>query len=121
MCNATLWDRQPDFRHCRFEERAVLRFLDGGQFRTDQFNPILIQRTGFRKFDRHIQGSLSTERRQQRIRTFFFKHKLHCVRRYRFNIRLIREIRIRHDSGGVAVDEGNLVPLLFQRFTRLRS
>ena len=79
--------------------------LDGVDIRTDEFHVVLLEDTVLVQCHRRIECGLSTERRQQCIRTLFRDDLLDDVRRDRFDVGRIREFRISHDGGRIGVHE----------------
>ena len=57
--------------------------------------------------------------RQDRVRLLLRDHLLDALGRHRLDVGPVRDVRVRHDRRGVAVDEDDLVPLLAEGLARL--
>ena len=104
-----------DAGHSLFEQLPVLGHADGVGLRADHLDAVLLQKAGFLQLHRKVQGVLPAERRQDAVRGFLQDHLFHGVRRQRLDVDLVGDLTVRHDGGGVRVDEDHLDPLFLQR------
>ncbi len=70
---------------------------------------------------RHIERSLSTHSRQESVGLFFLNDFLDPLRGDRFNVCLIRYIRISHDRSRIRVHQNDPVSLFLQSTHGLRT
>src|SRR5690606_29033456 len=106
---APMRDREAEPRHRSAELLAVLRHADGPRVRADQLDAVLLEHTAVVELERDVERRLSTHRRQQRVRPLLLDDALYPFGRDRLDVRGIREIGIRHDRRGIAVDEDDAV------------
>jgi hypothetical protein len=108
-----------DFRHELLEYLAILAALDGFQVYTDNLDIVLGKDTGLAEGHGHVEPSLPAEVGQQRVGTLAGDDLLQPLQIERLDVGHIRHDRIRHDRGGVRVDQDDLVSKLAQRLARL--
>src|SRR5690606_8628046 len=93
---------------------AILRHADRARVRTDQLDAVLLQNAAVEQLERYVERRLATHRGQQRVRPLALDDALDPFRRDRLDVGPIREIRIGHDRGRIAVDEDDPVALFLQ-------
>ena len=116
---AAVGSRESDALHGLLEGLAIFRLVNGFRGRADQAHPVFGQGPSISQFHGDIQRRLSPHGRKQRIGTFPLDHLLHHVHRNGLDIGAIRQLRIGHDRGRIAVDQHDPVPLLPQGFAGL--
>src|SRR5579883_2522818 len=99
---------------------SVLRLVNGGERRAQQFNVELIQHARLGERDRQIEASLPAERRQQTIRALAFDDAAHHLYSQRLDIGDVSDAVIGHDRCGIRVDQDDALALFAQRLARLR-
>ena len=112
---------EADALHRLGEELAVLALLDDVELRADELDAVLLERAGLGERDRAVQAGLAAERRQQRVGLLGGDDLLDELGRDRLDVGAVRESRVGHDRGRVAVDEHDLEPVVAQHLARLRA
>ena len=92
---------------------AVLAHLYRVDVRPDQFHAQLIENTFLGQLDREVQAGLSADGRQQGIGPFLFDDRGQRFERKRFDVGLIGDLRIGHDSRRIGIDQYDLEAILF--------
>ena len=112
---------EADARHGGAEEVPVLRRLDGGQLGADQLDAVAVERAVLGQRHGEVQAGLAAHRRQERIRPLPLDDLRHELRGERLDVRPLRHLRVRHDRGGIGVDEDHLEALFAERLHGLRA
>ena len=122
MGNAALGHLQADLDHCLFEFLAVFGGCDGFSIGTDEFGSSWhtneaapVQR------HRQVEGSLATERRQDRVGALAFDDGCEHFYRERLNVGAVSEVGVGHDRGRVRVRQNHPIALGPQHSTGLRA
>jgi hypothetical protein len=110
---------QPDPLHRLLEGIAILGLVNGLRRSSNQDHAILIQRSSLHQSHRRIERRLPSHGRKQRIWAFSFNDFFDHIQRNRFDVRPVREFRIRHDGRRIAVDEDHPVAFILKRLARL--
>ncbi len=100
---------EPDLLHRVFEEQPVFRFLDGIDFRADQFDAVLIENARFGESHRQVQAGLAADSGKQRVGTLAANDFFGVFDAQGFDIRAVGEVRIRHDGGRIRIDQHHFV------------
>jgi hypothetical protein len=100
---------------------AIFAFCDRLRVRADQFDAVPRQRAVAIQFHCGIERGLSPECGQNRVRFFALHNCLDHFRRDRLDISAIGEFRIRHDGGGIRIDQHHLVAFFAQCLARLHT
>ena len=108
-----------DLGHDVLELLAILTALNGIDVRTNQLHTVFVQDAEAVQLDGCVQRGLSTQGCQHGIHLVasgFFSGKdlLDVLRLDGLNVGVISELRVRHDGGGVGVDEGDAQSLLLE-------
>ena len=119
--NQALGDWLPEFLHCLLKALAILRLLDGIKRRTEELHAVLRQDALLRKLNGKVQPRLSAERGEKAIRLFLGNNLRQKLHRQRLDVNTVGDIGVRHDGGGIAVDEDNLQPVFLQCTAGLRA
>ena len=90
----------------------VLRPLDGLEAGAQDLAVALVQNALFGKLHRKVQSRLSAQGGKDGIRPLVADNPGHIFQVEGLHIHLVGNVRIRHDGGGVGVDEHHLIPLL---------
>ena len=118
---ARLRDIQADLQHGLLERFTPFGFRDDVFFGTDQFAIQLFQNAASCQIHGDIQPRLPSQRREQRVGTFFFDDFGHHFRRNWLDISAIRHIGIGHDGRRIGIDQNDAVAFFFERFDGLRA
>ena len=110
-----------DGLHTVLKALSVLCFTDGLRTGTKQLDTILFQCSIFMQCHSQIQTGLSTQGRQDGIRTFLLNHLCDRMDVQWLNIDMVCNILVRHDGSRVGVDQYNLNSLLLQSTAGLGS
>ncbi len=110
-----------DFAHGVAKQQPIFRHLDRIDGRANQLNAVRGQRAPLGKRHRQVERGLPSNRGQHGIGPLLLDDRLGHFRRQRLDIRAIRHLRVRHDGGGIAVDEDDLEPFRPQRLAGLRA
>ena len=113
-CRAASRGLEPDSMHGLLEGLAVLGLVDRLGGGSDQLDVIFGERPPLGQPHRDVQRGLPAHRRQQRIRVLPLDHLLHDLERDGLDIGPIRQFRISHDRGRIAVNQDNPIPLFLQ-------
>ena len=114
-------NRLAQLLHGVLEELAVLGAVDGVGLRAQQAHAGLLQITAAGQLHGQVQARLAAQVRQDGIRLFLFNDAPQHRQGHRLHIHAVRDVRVRHNGGGVGVDEHHLDALAFQRAARLRA
>ncbi len=109
----------PDLLHGVLELLPVLRLSDRRRCRPQKPDIVGSQEPALLKLHAKVQPRLSSQRRQNGIRSLSLYDLLQNPRGQRFNIHLVRDIPVRHDSRGIGVHQHDLNALLLQGAARL--
>ena len=107
--------------HRRLEQPAVFRTGDCICIRANKFHMIAFQHAAPPCLHGEIQRRLAAQCGQQRIRAFAADDFMEIFGRHRLKIRAVREFRIRHDRGRIAVEQNDFVTFAFQRLASLHA
>ncbi len=106
----------------RFRELfTVLGHFDGALVGTDQFDTVLLENASTVQIHRHVQGSLPTHRRKERIRLLLFDDLLDPFSGDRLDIGPIRNVGIGHDRGRVRIHQDDPITLFLEGSNRLST
>ena len=105
--DVTAGDIGTGFENEILEELAVFALLDGFDLRADQLDAVLLQNPGFVEGDRRVEGGLSAQSRQDRIRLLVLDDRLERLVRDRLDVGGIREVGVGHDRRRVRVHEND--------------
>ena len=119
--NQALGDRLPEFLHRLLKALAILRLLDGIKRRTEELHTVLRQDPLLRKLNGKVQPRLSAERGEKPIRLLLGNNLRQELHRQRLDVNTVGDIGVRHDGGGIAVDEDDLQPVFLQCTAGLRA
>ena len=112
---------ETDALHGLLERLAVLRFMNGCDGRADQLHIVFCERAALGQADRRVERRLSAHRRQQRIGPLTLDDLLDDVHGDGLDIGPVRQFRVGHDGGRIAVDENDPVALFPEGFAGLRA
>src|SRR5699024_7073553 len=106
------------------EHLPVLAAVDGGDVRTDELDPVLVEDAPGVEVHRRVECGLAPEGGEDRIhrmpgRGFLGEDLVDVLGRDRLDVCAVGELRIGHDRGGVGVDQRHPQPLRAQHATRL--
>ena len=118
---AALGHFEPDFLHGLLEEQAFLGASDDLGFGADHFDLVPGQDAAVVQGHGQVQGGLTPDGRQERIRPFAGNDGLEHGYGERFDVGALGELRVGHDGGRIAVDEDDLVPLFAQGLAGLSA
>ena len=131
LCEAdSLLDRVRDVGACDLrtglddevlEELAVLPLLDGLEVGPDELDVVLFQDAVLVQLDRRVEGGLTAEGRQDRIRALLRDDRLDDLPGDRLDVGGVGEVRVRHDRRWIRVDEDDSHALLTQHSAGLRA
>ena len=110
-----------DFKHDLLECVAFFRPLDDLFFSANHFDAVFREHAVFDEFHRCVETSLTTKRRQQRVRALQFDDFFDVLPGDRFNIRPIGSARVGHNGRGVGIHQHDFVALFPQGFAGLSS
>ena len=100
---------------------AVFRLVDTVKARAQDFHLALLQHALGVQAHGEVQARLPAKAGQDGVRPLKAQDLGYVLKRQRFHVNLIGNVDVRHDGGGVGVDEDHLVPLLAQRQAGLRA
>jgi len=111
---AAFWQLEIDFFHGFFEEFAVFRLVDGVAGGADHFYIIGFECATVCHFDGGIESGLAAQGRQEGVDRFSgFPLRLenldNGIGGHRFDVGPIGKLGVRHDGGGIGVDQNNFV------------
>ena len=112
---------EPDFRHERLEALAVFGLVDRFGARADQLDAVLGKDALARERHGAVERGLAAHRRQDRIGALFFNDARHRLPGDRLDVRRVGRLRIRHDGGGIGVDENRAVALFAENAAGLNA
>ncbi len=116
---AALRDVEADRPHRVLEQLAVFGNLDRFDRGADQPDVVLRQRAGVGEIHGQIEGGLAADGRQNRVRPLALDDRGEKFRRQRLHVGAIRQLRVGHDRGWIAVHQDDLEALGAQRLARL--
>ena len=121
VCKAPAAGLQAQFVHQRLEDFPVLSAHDGRGLRPDEFHAVLLQNTTLMRFHGQVQCRLAAHRRKNRVRLFglddFFEHR----QREWLDVGCIRPRWVRHDAGGVGIQQDRADAFFAKGLQGLRS
>src|SRR6185437_16052466 len=117
--SSTARDLKSDAFHRFVEQRAILGRAYRTLVGTDQLDAVFREHAILGQRHRDVQRGLASHGREQRVRALLFDHQLHELWSNRLDISRVGKFRVRHDGGGIRVDENHLVSLFLQRLGRL--
>ena len=103
------------------KQLAILGAFDGGAARAQQFHLALAQYALLFKLHGQIQPRLAADAGHNGVRALVAEDFGQVLQLQRLHIHLVGNGRVRHDGGGVGVDEDHLVAFLLQRQAGLRA
>ena len=106
---------------CLLEFLAVLGLANYVVSRTKEFDPMLLEHSGFPKLGNQIQACLPTERRKHGIGLLFLDNLRETHQVQRFDIGSVAELRISHDGRRIRIDQDHAISVLTKRLTGLRA
>ncbi len=110
-----------DAVHQRAELLAVLRFADGAERRAEKLDAELLQDAVVGKLRRQVEARLPPERGEEAVRALAGDDLAGEVHRQRLDVNAVGDVGIRHDRGGIGVDQHHLDALLAERPAGLRA
>ena len=110
-----------DAVHRRLEQPAVFRAGDRIRIGANEFDMIALQHAAPPRLHGEIQRRLAAKRRQQRVRPFTADDFMEIFGRHRLKIRAVREFRVRHDRGRIAVEQDDFIAFALQRLAGLHA
>jgi hypothetical protein len=110
---------EPDALHRLAEELAVLGHLDRGALGADHLDTVLREDAHFFQRERGVETRLAAHRGEKRVRALLLDDLGDDFGRDGFDVGGVRHPRVRHDRGGVRVDEDDAVAFLAQRLAGL--
>ena len=111
--------RLADRLHGLLEGLPVLRFLDGVHTGADETDSVLLEKALLSELHGEGETRLTPESRQETVGLFLYDDALYGLGSQRFEIHLVRGVRVGHDRGGVGVDQYRLHALRLQHPARL--
>ena len=105
--------------HRLLEEEAVLPELDGVGRGAEELDAVLREGPVLVEGDGEVQGRLAADGRQEGVGALLRDDPLDGLDVERLDVGRIGELRVRHDRGGVRVDQDDPVPLASQDAARL--
>jgi hypothetical protein len=96
-----------------------LRHFDGVDLRANQLHAVLLQDAALVERHREVERGLAADGRQHGVGLLLGDDCFDHFGRERLDVRLIRQLRVRHDRRRVAVDQHHLEPFRAQRLARL--
>ena len=112
---------EPDIAHGFLEQFTVFRTTDDFGVGADHFNAVTVENARIVKFESQIESGLASERREDCVGAFTADDFMQDVFGKRFDVSAVREIGVCHDRRGIAVDQNDFVPFLFERLAGLGS
>ena len=118
--------RQPDLLHRLAEQLAILGLVDGVGGGPDHGDVELVECAHLTQRQRSIERGLPAHGRQKREASgkdvpLLLDDLGHDLRRDRFDIGRIRQVRIGHDRRRIGIDEDDAIALLPERLAGLRA
>ncbi len=104
----------PDALHQILELLPPLRVTDRGGGGAQQLYPLGCQKTGFLQLHAQVQAGLSPQSGQDAVGLFLLDDLLQHLYGQRLDIDLVGDVPVRHDRGGIGIDQYDLHPLLLQ-------
>ena len=95
--------RLADLLHGLLEHFPVLGLLDGQGRGSDQAHAVLFQKARILQLHGQVQPGLSAQGGQHAVRLLLQNQLLHHLHGQRLNVHPVRNILVRHNSGGVGV------------------
>ncbi len=112
---------QADLLHGGLEQLPVLGLLDRIRVGPDHLHPVGREHPLLGQLGSGVQRGLASHGRQQGVRPLLLDDLCHVLGENRFDVGPVRNERIGHDGGRIAVDQDDLVPFLLERLARLRA
>ena len=112
---------EPDAEHALLEELAVLGAADRFGGRTDEFDLVTFEDAALVELHGEVQRGLSAEGRQQCVGAFAPDDFVQDVGGQRFDVGSVREFRVGHDRGRIAVHEHDFEVFALQRLAGLHA
>ena len=109
-----------DFDEQVAEQLAVFGAADGIERRAEQPDAVAVENAGVGELDGEIQSRLPAERGQNAVRPLPRDNALQRLDSERLNIDHVGDVFVRHNRGGVGVDENGDDAFLAQRLASLR-
>ena len=113
--------RLPDVVEEIAEEPAVFRLANGLQGRAQQPDAIPVQHPGVRQGHRQVQPRLAPQGGQDSLGALPLDNPLQHLHRQRLDVNAVGDALVRHDGGGVGVDQDGGDAFLPQRFAGLSA
>ena len=114
-------DRLADFQAQFLEFFAVFRLFNAIEARAQDFTLALLQNALFVQLHGQVQPRLPAQRGQERVRPLLADDLGRVFQRERLHIHLVRDVGVRHDGGGVGIEQDHRVPLFLERHAGLRA
>ena len=112
---------EADPGHRLLEPRAVLGLVDGLGRGADQFDAVLGEHAALVQLEGAVEGGLAAHGRQQGVGALLGDDSRHHLGGDRLDVGDVGGLRIRHDGGGIAVDQDHPAALVPQRLASLGS
>ena len=110
-----------DLVHCVAEFLPVLGLLDRLRIGADQLDPEPVESPVLVQRQRRVEPGLPAHRRKDRVGTLLLADLGDDLRRHRFDIGRIRQLRVGHDRRRVRIDHDDPIPFGFQSLDGLTS
>ena len=105
--------------HGLLEQLAVLRLADGLAVRADHPHAVSVEDALLRELDGDVQARLPAEGGQERVGSLRLDDLLQHGHRDGLDVGGVRHLGVRHDGGGIGVDQDDAHALLPQGLARL--
>ena len=107
--------------HGLFEFDPVLAPFDGVHLNADDLDPVFVQDAFLVELAGQVHAALAAQVGKQGVRPLLGDNLLQPVGVEGFDVCHIRHFRVRHDGGGVGIDQNDLIAQGAQRLAGLRS
>ena len=103
------------------EQFSVLRLVDGVDSAAQQPHAVFRQHAAFVELHGQRQSRLAAKTRQKTVGTLFLDDARHRLLIQRFQIDFIRQMLVRHNGGGIGVDQHHVDALIPKHAAGLRA
>ena len=110
---------EPNSVHRLAKELPVLRLIDRLRTGADHFDAVSGKDALLVQCKSRIEGRLAAHGRQQRVGALFRNDLGDHLRRDRLDVGRVGQLGVRHDGGGIRVDQDDAIPLGLQCFAGL--